>query len=73
MRAYTWSDIWNHDVQFGFVCGAFAMFCGMVLVYLLCELLAWLAVGRKAKQAPQRRVQQYSNSGGTTGQSWRRG
>ena len=72
MRQYTWSDIWNHDVQFGFVCGAFAMFLGMLLLYLLCELLAWLAVGR-TRQAPQRRVQQYSNSGGTTGRSWRRG
>ena len=70
MRAYTWSDIWNHDVQFGFVCGAFAMFVGMVLLYLLCELLAWLAVGRRPKQ---QQVRQYSNAGGTTGQSWRRG
>ena len=73
MRQYTWADIWNHDVQFGFVCGAFAMFVGMLLLYLTCELLAWLAVGRKTKQAPQRRLQQYGNSGGTTGQSWRRG
>ena len=70
MRAYTWSDIWNHDVQFGFVCGAFAMFLAMLLLYLVCELLAWLAVGRKK---PQQRVSQYSNAGGTTGQSWRRG
>lgn len=52
MRAYTWSDIWNHDVQFGFACGAFAMFFGMVLLWLLCELVAWLAVGRK-QQAVQ--------------------
>ena len=71
MRAYTWSDIWNHDVQFGFVCGAFAMFAGMLLLYLACELLAWLAVGRKRQ--PQQRVQRYGNAGGTTGQSWRRG
>ena len=71
MRAYTWSDIWNHDVQFGFVCGAFAMFVGMLLLYLACELLAWLAVGKQQK--PQQRVRQYSNAGGTTGQSWRRG
>jgi hypothetical protein len=73
VRAYTWSDIWNHDVQFGFVCGAFAMFVGMLLLWLLCELLAWLAVGRRRQKAPQRLVQQYTQSGGTTGQSWRRG
>jgi hypothetical protein len=36
------------------------MFCGMLLLYLTCELLAWLAVGRKRQQAPQRRVQQYT-------------
>jgi|GEM_PF-1554144 len=51
--AYTWSDIWNHDVQFGFTCGAFAMFFGMVLLYLLCELVAWLAVGRKQQEATE--------------------
>jgi hypothetical protein len=72
VRAYQWSDIWNHDVQFGFVCGAFVMFCGMVLLYLACELLAWLAVGRK-RPKPQQRVNVYLQSGGTTGQSWRRG
>jgi len=72
VRAYSWSDIWNHDVQFGFMCGAFAMFCGMLLLYLLCELLAWLAVGRTKQQAPQQ-TRRHGNAGGANMQSWRRG
>jgi len=48
------------------------MFVGMLLLYLLCELLAWLAVGR-TRQAPQRRVDRFGNSGGANMQSWRRG
>ncbi len=28
-----WQALWNHDVQFGFVCGAFAGVFGLVLMF----------------------------------------
>ncbi len=35
-----WSLLWNHDVQFGFVCGAFAGVFGLVLMFFA---LDWFA------------------------------
>jgi hypothetical protein len=55
MSGYSWADIWNHDAQFGFVCGMFAGAFGLVLVVCMLDLLARLVVGGRPQQ-PARRV-----------------
>ena len=68
-----WELLWNHDVQFGFVCGAFAGVFALVLMFCALDLLAGLVAGRRRpQQAPQQRVARYSSQGGPNGQSWRR-
>ena len=42
-----WSLLWNHDVQFGFVCGAFAGVLGLAVMFFALDLLTWLVAGRK--------------------------
>ena len=41
---------WNHDVQFGFVCGAFAGVLGLAVMFFALDLLTWLVAGRKRRQ-----------------------
>lgn len=73
-QSYTWADLWTTDAQFGFVCGVTAGVIGCLLLLVLMEILAWLAVGRKKPQPPtSERITRYGNAGGVTGQSWRRG
>ena len=67
-----WALIWSHDVQFGFVCGAFAGVLGLVVMFFALDLLAGLVTRRRPQQAPQQRVARYSSQGGPNGQSWRR-
>jgi hypothetical protein len=55
MTGHTWADIWNHDAQFGFVCGLFAGAFGLVLVVAGMDLLARIVVGGRPQQQ-QRRV-----------------
>ena len=55
MTGHTWSDIWNHDAQFGFVCGMFVGAFGLVLIVAAMDLLARLVVGGRP-QKPVRRV-----------------
>ena len=42
-----WQALWNHDVQFGFVCGAFAGVLGLAVMFFALDLLAWLVAGRR--------------------------
>jgi hypothetical protein len=51
MSGHTWADIWNHDAQFGFVCGCFVGAFGLVLTVCLMDLLARLVLdGRPQPQ-----------------------
>ena len=53
-----WSLLWNHDVQFGFVCGAFAGVFGLVLMFFALDLFARIVTGsRKQLQRHQIRGQ----------------
>ena len=49
-----WQLLWNHDVQFGFVCGAFAGVFGLVLMFFALDALARIVTGsRKQSQRQQ--------------------
>jgi hypothetical protein len=72
-RAVTWADIWNHDAQFGFVCGVFVGVLGFAAMLFVLDLLASLVTGRKKPQPPPaERIRRYESQGGPNGQSWRR-
>ena len=53
-NAEKWQALWNHDVQFGFVCGAFAGMAGLILIMFGMDLLARLVVGGRPKQNVRR-------------------
>jgi hypothetical protein len=54
MSGHTWADIWNHDAQFGFVCGCFVGAFGLVLIVAGMDLLARLVVGGRPQQQVRR-------------------
>ena len=56
-----WSLIWNHDVQFGFVCGAFAGVAGLVLMFFALDLFARIVTG--SRKQPQRQTIRGGNGG----------
>ena len=56
-----WSLLWNHDVQFGFTCGAFAGVAGLVLMFFALDALARIVTG--AKRQPQRQLIRGQNGG----------
>ena len=60
-NAEKWSLIWNHDVQFGFVCGAFAGVAGLVLMFFALDWFARIVTG--AKRQPQRQTIRGGNGG----------
>ena len=47
-----WQALWNHDVQFGFVCGAFAGVAGLVLMFFALDAFARMVTG--SRKQPQR-------------------
>ncbi len=59
-----WALLWNHDVQFGFVCGAFAGVAGLVLMFFALDLFARWITGRK----PQPQYRQFRGQNG--GRGW---
>ena len=72
-RHVTWAEFWNHDCQFGFVCGVFVGVVGLVVMFACLDLLARLVVGRQKPQPPPaERIRRYESQGGPNGQSWRR-
>ena len=56
-----WSLLWNHDVQFGFVCGAFAGVAGLILMFFALDWFARIVTG--AKRQPQRKPIRGQNGG----------
>ena len=56
-----WSLIWNHDVQFGFTCGAFAGVAGLVLMFFALDAFARIVTG--SKRQPQRQAIRGQNGG----------
>ena len=56
-----WSLIWNHDVQFGFVCGAFAGVLGLVVLFFALDALARIVTG--SRKQPQRQPIRGQNGG----------
>ena len=56
-----WQLLWNHDVQFGFVCGAFAGVLGLAVMFFALDLLAWVVAGRRKQ--PQRQPIRGGNGG----------
>ena len=56
-----WSLLWNHDVQFGFTCGAFAGVAGLVLIFFALDLLARIVTG--SRKQPQRQPIRGQNGG----------
>ena len=56
-----WQLLWNHDVQFGFVCGAFAGVLGLAVMFFTLDLLAWLVTG--SRKQPQRQPIRGQNGG----------
>ena len=56
-----WSLLWNHDVQFGFVCGAFAGVLGLAVMFFALDLLTWLVAG--SRKQPQRQMIRGQNGG----------
>ena len=56
-----WQALWNHDVQFGFVCGAFAGVFGLVVLFFALDALARIVTG--AKRHPQRQPIRGQNGG----------
>ena len=56
-----WELLWNHDVQFGFVCGAFAGVLGLVLMFFALDWFARIVTG--AKRQPQRQPIRGQNGG----------
>ena len=56
-----WSLLWNHDVQFGFVCGAFAGVLGLVVLFFALDALARIVTG--AKRQPQGQTIRGQNGG----------
>ena len=72
-RQVTWAEFWNHDCQFGFVCGVFCGVVGLAVMFFALDLLARLIVGRRKPQPPPaERIRRYESQGGPNGQSWRR-
>jgi hypothetical protein len=72
-RQVTWAEFWNHDVQFGFVCGVFVGVIGLAVMFFALDLLAWLIAGRRKPQPPPaERIRRYESQGGPNGQSWRK-
>lgn len=56
-----WSLLWNHDVQFGFTCGAFAGVFGLVLMFFA---LDWFArIVTRSRKQPQRQPIRGGNGG----------
>lgn len=51
-NAEKWSTLWNHDVQFGFVCGVFVGVVGLAVMFFALDLLTWVVAGRRKQ--PQR-------------------
>ena len=49
-----WSLLWNHDVQFGFVCGAFAGVLGLAVMFFAIDAFARIVTG--SRKQPQRQV-----------------
>ena len=56
-----WQALWNHDVQFGFVCGVFCGVIGLAVMFFALDLLAWLVAGRRKQ--PQRQTIRGQNGG----------
>ena len=56
-----WSLLWNHDVQFGFVCGAFAGVAGLVLMFFALDTFARIVTG--SRKQPQRQPIRGGNGG----------
>ena len=56
-----WSLLWNHDVQFGFICGAFAGVAGLVLMFFALDAFARIVTG--ANRQPQRQPIRGQNGG----------
>ena len=56
-----WQALWNHDVQFGFVCGAFAGVAGLVLMFFALDWFARIVTG--SKRQPQRQPIRGQNGG----------
>ena len=56
-----WSALWNHDVQFGFVCGAFAGVFGLVVLF--CALDAFARIVTRSRKQPQRQPIRGQNGG----------
>ena len=56
-----WSALWNHDVQFGFVCGAFAGVLGLVLLFLALDVFARIVTG--SRKQPERQSIRGGNGG----------
>ena len=60
-NAEKWQALWNHDVQFGFVCGAFAGVLGLVLMFLALDTFARIVTG--SRRQPQRQAIRGGNGG----------
>ncbi len=56
-----WSLLWNHDVQVGFVCGAFAGVAGLIVLFFALDAFARIVTG--AKRQPQRQPIRGQNGG----------
>jgi hypothetical protein len=56
-----WSLLWNHDVQFGFVCGAFAGVASLILIFFALDAFARIVTG--SRKQPQRQPIRGGNGG----------
>ena len=56
-----WQALWNHDVQFGFTCGAFAGVLGLVVLFFALDALARIVTG--SRKQPQRQPIRGQNGG----------
>ena len=56
-----WQLLWNNDVQFGFVCGAFAGVAGLVLMFFALDTFARIVTG--SRKQPQRQPIRGGNGG----------
>ena len=56
-----WALLWNHDVQFGFTCGAFAGVFGLVVMFFALDWFARIVTG--STRQPQRQAIRGGNVG----------